>query len=63
MKCCFLQALPIIKKEDIEKAILEALASPANFNFAIDRDGYVYRGKETSLDKIPEEKRERLGSR
>nr|SVE75449.1 EOG090X0FQ9 [Daphnia dolichocephala] len=53
---------PFIKPENIEKAIEEALANPMNFNFAIDLDGYVYRGKDTSIEKIPEDKRERLSS-
>nr|CAG4647478.1 EOG090X0FQ9 [Megafenestra aurita]SVE92712.1 EOG090X0FQ9 [Megafenestra aurita] len=51
---------PTISSQDLERAIEEALANPVDFNFAIDLDGYVYRGKETSIDKIPEEKRERL---
>nr|SVE74503.1 EOG090X0FQ9 [Daphnia barbata] len=55
-------AIPFIKPENIENAIEEALANPVNFNFAIDLDGYVYRGKETSVEKIPEDKRERLRS-
>nr|SVE76082.1 EOG090X0FQ9 [Daphnia hispanica] len=53
---------PFIQAEDIEKAIEDALANPVNFNFAIDLDGYVYRGKDTAIDMIPEEKRERLRS-
>nr|SVE88958.1 EOG090X0FQ9 [Daphnia sinensis] len=53
---------PFIQPENIEKAIEDALANPVNFNFALDLDGYVYRGKETSIDMIPEEKRERLNS-
>nr|CAG4651404.1 EOG090X0FQ9 [Simocephalus serrulatus]SVE94560.1 EOG090X0FQ9 [Simocephalus serrulatus] len=56
------KSLPFISPQNIEKAIEEALANPIDFNFAIDLDGYVYRGKETSIDKIPEEKRERLSS-
>nr|CAG4642117.1 EOG090X0FQ9 [Eurycercus lamellatus] len=54
------QATPFIWRDDIERAIEEALANPVNFNFAIDLDGYVYRGKETSIENIPEESRERL---
>nr|SVE73880.1 EOG090X0FQ9 [Daphnia atkinsoni] len=53
---------PFIQAENIEKAIEDALANPVNFNFAIDLDGYVYRGKDTAIDMIPEEKRERLNS-
>nr|SVE77308.1 EOG090X0FQ9 [Daphnia lumholtzi]SVE77926.1 EOG090X0FQ9 [Daphnia lumholtzi]SVE78556.1 EOG090X0FQ9 [Daphnia lumholtzi]SVE79184.1 EOG090X0FQ9 [Daphnia lumholtzi] len=53
---------PFIQPENIEKAIEDALANPTNFNFALDLDGYVYRGKETTIDAIPEEKRERLNS-
>nr|CAG4637425.1 EOG090X0FQ9 [Ceriodaphnia reticulata]SVE73252.1 EOG090X0FQ9 [Ceriodaphnia reticulata] len=56
------KSTPFIQPENIEKAIEEALANPTNLNFAIDLDGYVYRGKETSIDQIPEEKRERLCS-
>ena len=54
--------MPFIQPENMEKAIEEALANPVDVNFAIDLDGYVYRGKETSIDNIPEEKRERLCS-
>nr|CAG4643563.1 EOG090X0FQ9 [Ilyocryptus agilis] len=54
------KSTPFIAKDQIEKALEEALANPVDFNFAIDLDGYVYRGKETSIDKIPEGDRERL---
>jgi len=54
------KSIPIISKENIEKAIEEALANPEDFNYAIDLEGYVYRGKETSIDKIPPESREKL---
>nr|SVE83961.1 EOG090X0FQ9 [Daphnia pulex] len=56
------KATPFIQAENIEKAIEEALANPVDFNFAIDLDGYVYRGRETAIEKIPEEERERLRS-
>lgn len=58
----FFQATPFIQTENIEKAIEEALANPFDPNFAIDLDGYVYRGRETSIGKIPEEARERMSS-
>nr|CAG4646643.1 EOG090X0FQ9 [Macrothrix elegans] len=54
------QATPFIKVDEIEKAIEIALANPVDFNFAIDLNGYVYRGKETNINNIPEEQRERL---
>nr|CAG4636589.1 EOG090X0FQ9 [Eubosmina coregoni]SVE70121.1 EOG090X0FQ9 [Eubosmina coregoni] len=54
------KSIPIISKENIEKAIEEALVNPVDFNYAIDLEGYVYRGKETSIDKISPENRERL---
>nr|CAG4645877.1 EOG090X0FQ9 [Lynceus sp. MCZ IZ 141354] len=50
----------MIARENVEQAIEEALANPIDFDFAIDQNGYVYRGKETRLSEIPEDKRERL---
>ena len=39
----FLQATPFISKDEVERAIEEALSNPMNFNFAIDVRGNVYR--------------------
>lgn len=54
------QDMPIIQRGQIERAIEEALANPVDFNFAIDLEGYVYRGKVTDITQVPEESRERL---
>nr|CAG4635125.1 EOG090X0FQ9 [Alona affinis] len=53
---------PIIQRGEIQRAIEEALANEVDLNFAIDLDGYVYRGKVTDMSNVPEEKRERLQS-
>ena len=55
-------AAEFIKREDIVRAIEEALANPLNYNFAIDLEGFVYRGAETSINNIPEDKREKLST-
>ena len=44
------QALEIdgrIKKEDIEEAILKALNSPIDYEYAIDTEGHIFRGRTT----------------
>jgi len=37
------EATPFISKDEVERAIEEALSNPMNFNFAIDVRGNVYR--------------------
>nr|CAG4650559.1 EOG090X0FQ9 [Sida crystallina] len=49
-----------ITRDNIVNAIETALANPENLNFAINQEGYVFRGKVTNIDEIPVEKRERL---
>nr|CAG4641277.1 EOG090X0FQ9 [Eulimnadia texana] len=53
-------ATTFITRDSIETAILEALANPVDFNFAINKDGFVFRGKKVNIDDIPPEQRERL---
>nr|CAG4652244.1 EOG090X0FQ9 [Triops cancriformis] len=36
----------IITRDNLERAIEEALANPVDYNFALDREGFVYRGSE-----------------
>merc|ERR1719189_200445 len=55
-----------IKLEDLEKAIEIALENPIDYEFAIDSDGHIYRGRETksvyvakdALEKIPQPAKE-----
>ncbi|XP_042890699.1 probable 28S ribosomal protein S26, mitochondrial [Penaeus japonicus] len=49
-----------IKREDLEKAIEHAIANPVDYNSAIDQEGYIYRGRNTKVQDIPEEDREQL---
>ncbi|XP_023342829.1 probable 28S ribosomal protein S26, mitochondrial [Eurytemora carolleeae] len=49
-----------IMPERLEEAILEALDSPVDHEFAIDIHGHIYRGRETYSLKVPLEKREKL---
>lgn len=52
-----------IKREDLEKAIEEAMANPKDYNFAIDQDGHVLRGHNTCVEDVDEKDREKLESR
>nr|CAG4644379.1 EOG090X0FQ9 [Lepidurus arcticus] len=42
----------IITRDNVELAIEEALANPVDYNFAIDREGFVYRGKD-KMEQLP----------
>merc|ERR1711887_64123 len=41
-----------IRVEDLEKAIETALANPVDFEYAIDKDGNIFRGRTTKSKKI-----------
>jgi len=45
------EATPFISKEEVERAIEEALSNPVNFNFAIDFRGNVYRDVPSDLTR------------
>ena len=49
-----------IRVEDLEKAIETALANPLDFEYAIDRDGHIFRGRTTKCKKIDAEKYEKI---
>lgn len=49
-----------IKRENLEKAIEHALANPVDYNSAIDHEGHIYRGRNTKVQDVPEEDREKL---
>ncbi|XP_071518855.1 small ribosomal subunit protein mS26 isoform X2 [Panulirus ornatus] len=51
-----------IKREDLEDAIETALANPADYNFAIDEEGYIFRGRNTKPEDVAVEDREKLAS-
>lgn len=46
-----LQATPFISKDEVERAIEEALSNPVNFNFAIDIRGNVYKEVSNELKR------------
>jgi len=41
-----------IREEDLEKAIETALANPVDFEYAIDADGNIFRGRTTKSKKV-----------
>merc|ERR1712001_663207 len=47
-----------ITLENLEAAIEEAMNNPIDYEYAIDRDGYIYRGRETRSLLVPPEDRE-----
>merc|ERR1719481_309808 len=49
-----------ILEEDLEKAIETALANPVDFEFAIDKEGHIFRGRTTLSNKVEEEKLEKI---
>ena len=44
----------------MEKAIEEAIANPTDYNFAIDDDGHVFRGRNTKPSDVEREEWEQL---
>ena len=49
-----------IRLEDLEKTIETALDNPLDYEFAIDLEGYIYRGRETKSVLVPDEEREKI---
>merc|ERR1719260_699539 len=41
-----------IREEDLERAIETALANPVDFEYAIDADGNIFRGRTTKSKKV-----------
>ena len=41
-----------IARENIDRAIEAALANPIDFEYAIDKDGHIFRGRSTKSSKI-----------
>merc|ERR1712150_37224 len=44
-----------ITLENLESAIEEAMNNPIDYEYAIDRNGYIYRGRETRSLLVPPE--------
>ena len=51
-------AATFITRDNIDKAIEHALANPVDYNFSIDLQGNLYKGKERPGDKTVEKKDE-----
>ena len=49
-----------IKQEDLEKAIETALANPIDYEYAIDLQGNIFRGRATKSKKVDPENYEKL---
>ena len=49
-----------IEPEQLEKAIETALANPVDYEFAIDLDGNIYRGRSTKSKKMKSEDVEKI---
>eukprot|EP00092_Neocalanus_flemingeri_P011643 GFUD01012545.1.p1 GENE.GFUD01012545.1~~GFUD01012545.1.p1 ORF type:complete len:230 (+),score=97.52 GFUD01012545.1:121-810(+) len=49
-----------IRVEDLEKAIETALANPVDFEFAIDKEGHIFRGRTTKCKKVEPENYETI---
>lgn len=49
-----------IRREDLQQAIESAMANPVDYNYAIDTEGHIFRGRTTRPDDISEDEREKL---
>ena len=49
-----------IKLEDLEKAIEIALENPVDYEFAIDTEGHIYKGRETKSIYVPKDALEKI---
>jgi len=49
-----------IKLEDLERAIEIALDSPIDYEYAIDTEGHIYRGRETKSILVKRDDREKI---
>ena len=47
-----------IRKEDLERTIEIALDNPIDFEFAIDTEGNIFRGRETKSILVPKDERD-----
>jgi len=47
-----------IRKEDLERAIEIALDNPIDYEFAIDTQGHIFRGRETKSTLVAKDERE-----
>ncbi|XP_063882079.1 small ribosomal subunit protein mS26-like [Scylla paramamosain] len=52
-----------IKREDLEKAIEEAMENPTDYNFALDQEGHIFRGRTTKPQDVKIEEWEQLESK
>merc|ERR1711925_7834 len=41
-----------IRVEDLESAIEQALANPVDFDYAIDKEGHIFKGRTTKSKKV-----------
>ena len=49
-----------IREEDLVKAIETALANPVDFEYAIDADGNIFRGRNTKSKKMDPKNYEKI---
>jgi len=49
-----------IRVEDLESAIEQALANPVDFEYAIDKEGHIYKGRTTKSKKVDPQNYEKL---
>merc|ERR1740129_1093327 len=49
-----------IKLEDLEKAIEIALDNPIDYEYAIDTEGHIFRGRETKSTLVKKDAREKI---
>ena len=49
-----------ITEENLEKSIMEALENPLDYEYAIDLEGHIYRGRNTRSILVPEAEREKI---
>lgn len=49
-----------IEEKDLEKAILTALENPTDPEFAIDKEGHIYRGRTTRSLDVADSEREKI---
>lgn len=49
-----------VKEEDLEEAIEMALANPIDFEYAIDKDGHIFRGRTTKCMQVDSKDYEKI---
>ena len=49
-----------IRLEDLEKEIEKALDNPIDYEYAIDKEGHIYHGRETKSIQTPKEERVKI---